>query len=184
MSDAAHHPNLTVEIEPGQITVVRPVGTLDADTALSMEEAVARILDHYVTRLVIDGEGLEYLSSDGLRGFLPFVALCRARGGDLKMARFHGKASTIVELLGLDQIVQAFETVEAAVAAFREPVPSSFTAETVFLATTNGKNVHRPGCRFIRAKSVFQLRYFLEMEAAEAAGLSACSFCRPDRKAP
>lgn len=170
---------LTVEIHRGPVTTVAPVGDMDADTASAVATALSELIDAGVRRIVVDGTRLDYLSSDGLGCIIQHVQFLRETEGDLKLACFHGKAAIIVELLGLDKIIQVFSSLADAIAAFALPLPSETEALPRFAATKKGKSVHRLTCRFIKGKDTGRLRQFRSLEKAKEAGLARCRICWP-----
>lgn len=172
-------PALTVEIEEADVAVVRPAGFMDASTARLVEEEVTRLVRQGANRLLFDGAELSYLSSDGLGGILQHVWELRRRGGDLKLARLHGKAETIVRLLGLDQVLDVFDTLEEALDAFARPLPGTLARPQLFLATPGGRTFHLPSCRYVLGRKPADLTRYEDRTAALTAGRRPCRVCQP-----
>lgn len=103
------------------VRVLAPSGELDAHTAPDFEAALQACLDGGDARLVVDGAGLDYVSSAGLGVFMAFVEPARAAGGDLKIAALPDRVFEVFDLLGFPTVFDMAPTVEAAVAAFGAP---------------------------------------------------------------
>ena len=100
------------------VRVLAPSGELDAHTAPDFEAALQACLDDGDARLVVDGSGLDYVSSAGLGVFMAFVEPARTAGGDLKVAALPDRVFEVFDLLGFPTVFDMAPTVEAAVAAF------------------------------------------------------------------
>ena len=100
------------------VRVLAPSGELDAHTAPDFEAALQACLDDGDARLVVDGSGLDYVSSAGLGVFMAFVEPARMAGGDLKVAALPDRVFEVFDLLGFPTVFDMAPTVEAAVAAF------------------------------------------------------------------
>jgi anti-sigma B factor antagonist len=170
---------LEIEVLSGPVTVIRPIGYMDSATVPEMEEVFADTVRSGARKIVFDGSRLDYLSSDGLGGILQYIPLLRSGGGDLKLACLHGKAALIVEILGLDRILQVFDSVEKAEEAFEYPLPVEISGAPYYLSTKKGRAVHRPGCRFVSARNRSAVVIFYSLDAAARAGKVFCRICRP-----
>ena len=93
-------------------------GELDAHTAPDFEAALQACLDDGDARLVVDGSGLDYVSSAGLGVFMAFVEPARDAGGDLKVAALPERVFEVFDLLGFPTVFDITDSVDAAVAAF------------------------------------------------------------------
>ena len=178
----AEQPGLSVHVRQDheKVVIVEPEGALDADTASDLHATLMQLWQDGAARIVIDGKRLDYMNSDGLGSILEFVPRLRKRGGDLKLACFSGKAHTIIELLGLDQVLQVFASLDEAIAAFDRPLPDAFSPTLALAASARGKKVHALGCRFLRSGQQGALRFFSTVTDAQRAGLSPCRVCEPE----
>lgn len=107
------------------VAVLALRGDVDTENALQLDEAVDRLLQQQ-DRLVIDLTQVRYVSSAGWRSFI-------ARGSrgpqpGIKLAGMGPTVSEVFLLLGLDMVMNAYETVQEAVDAFggREIVRETF----------------------------------------------------------
>ena len=86
--------NLTLQEEQvtalSGVTRLKAIGTLDIATISHMEGALTRIRTGGVARVIVDLQGLEYISSSGLGSFLGVVDHFRREGGDLAFVHLGG----------------------------------------------------------------------------------------------
>jgi anti-sigma B factor antagonist len=96
------------------LSIIRLQGYVDAYTAPQFEAAVQAEVDAGHNRLIIDGDGLNYISSAGLGVFMSFLEEVRGSGGDIKICNLQSKVRHTFEILGFHEI---FEIVESEAAA-------------------------------------------------------------------
>jgi len=106
--------------EAAPIRVLEPRGELDAHSAPDFEAAFEAALALGSARLVVDGSGLDYVSSAGLGVFMAYVEPARDGGGDVKIAALPDRVFEVFDLLGFPTVFDMHETVAAAVTAFEE----------------------------------------------------------------
>lgn len=100
------------------VRVVAPTGDLDAHTAPEFEAALQHAMAAGDVRLVVDASGLAYVSSAGVGVFMACLDPARDAGGDLKVAALSERVREVFDLLGVHEVLDVAETVEAAVGAF------------------------------------------------------------------
>jgi anti-sigma B factor antagonist len=104
----------------GEIPVFSLSGRLDAITSPILEERLKPLLDdpagakHLI--LILDGAGLSYVSSAGLRVFLMAQRQLAARGGGLAFAGLTNQVQELFQLAGLQELFVIEATVDAAAA--------------------------------------------------------------------
>jgi stage II sporulation protein AA (anti-sigma F factor antagonist) len=98
-------------------TVVTITGRLDAVTVPEYEKKVRELIDCGDIRFVVDFEGLDYISSAGLRGLLVTAKLLKAKGGQVRCANVKGTVREVFDISGFGSIFQMDDTVAAALAA-------------------------------------------------------------------
>jgi anti-sigma B factor antagonist len=106
---------------PPGLCVVAPSGELDAHTAPEFEAALLHALAQGDARLVVDGAGLDYVSSAGLGVFMACLEPAREAGGDLKVAALSPRVFEVFSLLGFPEVLDMAPTVAEAVARFSTP---------------------------------------------------------------
>ncbi len=108
-----------VMIQETDISVLAVRGRLDAVSAVQLEEQVGRWFEQPGTKLVFDMEGLDYISSAGLRVFLTTAKKLKARDGKLCMAGLQENVKDVFTVSGFIALIPAFDTLGAAKDAVR-----------------------------------------------------------------
>ncbi len=98
-------------------TVITITGRLDAITAPEYEKKVQELINAGDTRLVVDFEQLDYISSAGLRGLLVTAKLLKARAGQVRFANVRGAVKEVFDISGFNSIFQMDNSVVAAISA-------------------------------------------------------------------
>jgi anti-sigma B factor antagonist len=100
------------------VVVVRIRGFLDAHTAPSLDGELRRALAGGAARVVVDLEGLTYISSAGLGVFLSYVEPLRDRGGDLRLCALLPKVQRVFDIVGFSSVFDISNDVQSALRAF------------------------------------------------------------------
>ena len=104
----------------GSVSLLSLSGRLDAYSATEVEKKLNSLIDADQTRLVIDLEKLEYISSSGLRVFLSALKKAKKQQGDIKLACMKPFIKEVFDIAGFSQLFNIFDTQEAAVSNFNE----------------------------------------------------------------
>ena len=94
-------------------------GRIDGATAPAFELAMRRALDlgHY--KIVLNLKDVTYMSSVGLRILISTSKTCRKhRNGDLRLAEVSPRVREVMELAGLIDLFQVFDSESEAIASF------------------------------------------------------------------
>lgn len=92
---------LTVNIlKEKEQTVLQLVGLLESNSAVQLEDAVAKVLNENVTNVCLDLEKLEYTSSKGLRIILSLQKGLQAKGGNLTLRHIQPAVKEVFEVTG------------------------------------------------------------------------------------
>lgn len=102
------------------LTILSLEGYLDAHTAPEFESAVQREIDAGRRKLIVNCEGLSYISSAGLGVFMSFLEELRQNGGDIKISGPAPKVLQVFEILGFPAIFDMLPDVPAAVKRYAE----------------------------------------------------------------
>lgn len=94
-------------------------GRLDAVSVPQLEERLNPWFEQAGKKLVFDLDGLDYISSAGLRVFLTTAKKMKAREGKLCMARLRENVKDVFTISGFIALIPAFDTLEAAKAAVK-----------------------------------------------------------------
>ena len=110
--------NLVQSVVEG-IQIVRIEGRLDSQTAPQLESVVQAVLDAGAQKMLLDCEGMDYVSSMGLRVFMIAGKLLAARDGVLAFANLNPQNSQIFEMTSLSKLFPCFADRDAALAELR-----------------------------------------------------------------
>jgi anti-anti-sigma factor len=109
-----------IEKEKKNNTMVLSVaGRLDAVSAPEFESQVSGFIDQGEMQFVVDFQGLEYISSAGLRAILSPAKKLKAVKGSLVLANLTGSVKKVFEISGISTIIPLFDSVNEAMASFK-----------------------------------------------------------------
>lgn len=117
---AEEEQNLSVKlryIDPG-VCVAALRGFIDRHTIVSLESSLKRALDDNHPKLVVNCDGLTYISSNGMGAFIGYLPKARGRGGDIRFCHMRDIARTVITMLGLQNIFKVYETEAEAIASY------------------------------------------------------------------
>jgi len=102
------------------IVIIGVEGQIDSYTAPTLEKHLQKILDEGNSRMVLDLEGVSYVSSAGLRAI---SLICRAArqiedGGDIRLARPPQVVAQALRTSGFDQVFRIYDSIDEATARF------------------------------------------------------------------
>ena len=103
--------------EESAAAVFSIAGRMDALSAPDVEAKLNQWLEQNKARLIMDLEGLDYISSAGLRILLSAAKKLKARGGVLLLARLQTGVKQVFEISGFAAIIPIYETVGTALEA-------------------------------------------------------------------
>ena len=98
----------------GDALVLRVAGRLDAITSPEFEKMCLQHIDSETRRVVLDFEGVDYLSSAGLRAILLTGKKVQAGGGVLGFSSVRGIVKNTLEMAGFCKLFPVYESTEAA----------------------------------------------------------------------
>jgi anti-anti-sigma factor len=101
--------------EKNNVSVLELIGNLDTSTSPEAESKVNELLDSGVTKLVINLEKTDYLSSSGLRVFLGAAKKAMAIGGKVALCSPNTLVKEILQHSGFDSIIDIRYSLEEAV---------------------------------------------------------------------
>jgi len=108
-----------------QICILDLKGELDAHTASELEAAFQKCLADGNAQVLVNGEGLQYISSAGLGVFMAYVEEVREQAGDIKIAALSPRVYNVFDLLGFPVLFDITRTEEEAVNRFDEAASDS-----------------------------------------------------------
>jgi len=109
-----------IEKKQENVNVISLSGRLDAYCANEVEKKLDSLIEAGQSRLVVDLDKLEYISSSGLRVFLAALKKARKQQGDIKLACLKPFIKEVFDIAGFSQLFNIFDTEEAAVSDFNK----------------------------------------------------------------
>ena len=107
---------LEIQVEsPGEYTLCRPVGELDAYTVGQFREKLSELGEQ--GRLLIDLSEVPFMDSAGLGALIGGIRRARESGGDVAVVCSRPTLTRLLHTTGFDRIVSVTETVDDAAAA-------------------------------------------------------------------
>ncbi|HAV75901.1 MAG TPA: hypothetical protein DCX53_00960 [Anaerolineae bacterium] len=101
----------------GNITIVTVSGRVDSVTAARLDDELAKFV-HDNKQIVLDLNGVEYMSSAGIRAIAKALRSAEKAKGALKLASISKNVTEVLETVGMMQRMQTYPTVDEAVASF------------------------------------------------------------------
>ena len=110
-----------MEIETRQVYDVLVVdldGRLDTSTSGDASDRMVEIAEGDTKQIVLNLNGLEYVSSAGLRVILRTSKLLQAAKGELKLCHANNVVKEVLEISGFHTLLKIYESEQDAVSAF------------------------------------------------------------------
>ncbi len=104
--------NIRVEqTKPGLVTLF-PVGNIDSDTAPKLDQEVTRLLAEPIKTLVLDMEGVPFLSSAGVGTIAKTKSVLNRKGADMAMINLQPQIKKVFEIIRMLPTFNVFESVQ------------------------------------------------------------------------
>jgi anti-anti-sigma factor len=104
--------------DAGEIKVVRFEGKLDTNTTPEAELRLGEAMDQGASKILIDFEDLDFVSSAGLRILLATAKKLGARGGALRVCSLNETVRDIFDMSGFSTLLRVFDSAQDALADF------------------------------------------------------------------
>ncbi len=121
----------SVEITDSGIHILQMGSVMDASTVPELEEVLNYLLSQNHIHFIVDLSHVEFVSSAGWGVFVGELKKIREAGGDIKLACMQPEVLDVFMLLELDQLIEAFSTVEEGIASFLKNMPKARQAVVV-----------------------------------------------------
>lgn len=95
-------------------TIVTVEGKLDALSAPEYEKGLIELISGGELRLIVDFQGLTYISSAGLRSILSTAKVLKGKAGKILFANVQGTVREVFDISGFGSIFQLCDSVDAA----------------------------------------------------------------------
>jgi len=111
------------------ISVISLRGTIETTNAAGLEDTIERIIGERCYRIVVNLDGVSYISSAGWGIFISEIKRIRRNGGDIKLAGMVPDVREVFELLEFNSILKPFESIDAAIRDFGPPAGARSAGE-------------------------------------------------------
>ncbi len=108
-----------MKIEPTQLekaVLLKVSGRMDAENAHEFEEACDQWIANGARHLIAELDGLQYVSSMGLRSFLAVAQKLQSNSGSLILCGLKGLPRQVFEMTRLIGVFPVYESTEQAIA--------------------------------------------------------------------
>lgn len=102
----------------GDVTIIDIEGRLDTTTAGDSAILINRIVAAGTSKLLINLQDVEFISTAGLRVLLRTSDTVKSGGGSVRVCHATGVVKEVIEIAGFDDILDVHETEEDAIASF------------------------------------------------------------------
>ncbi len=96
------------------ITIVSVTGRMDAVTTPEIDGKLSGLIDSGEKKLVVDLQGLDYISSAGLRSFLATAKRLKTLEGDMVFANLKGHVTEVFKISGFYSLFKVYDSLDAA----------------------------------------------------------------------
>jgi anti-sigma B factor antagonist len=101
------------------ISILNIRGYLDAHTAPDFEKSLKNLISENRYKIIVDLNGLQYISSAGLGVFMGFVEEIRQNSGDIKICSASPKVFKVFDLLGFPSLYEFYDNSNQATSKFK-----------------------------------------------------------------
>ena len=110
---------LSLETDNTQaISIMKAKGRIDSESAPELDKALSKLITDGRNKIVLNLQGVEYMSSAGLRSLVKALKGAQGAGGDLRLASVPKEIEGLLLTVGMMQMFKLFSTSEEAVAGF------------------------------------------------------------------
>lgn len=89
-------------------SILKLHGEVDASNSVILDEAITRLVSDGSTSILVDGTGLEYISSAGLGVFMSYLEDFQEKEIDFKIYSLSERVFEVFKILGLDQLMKIY----------------------------------------------------------------------------
>ncbi len=105
-------------VELGDVRAVRIVGNLDTQTSAVAQERLIQLIDDGATKILVDFEDLNYISSTGLRMLLVAVKRLEGTSGQLRICNPNKMVREVFDTSGFSEIFSVYKSQAEALDGF------------------------------------------------------------------
>ncbi len=100
------------------VSVMKVEGRVDSETTPQLEKALSALLTSNCNKIVVNLNGVDYMSSAGLRAIVRAHQAAQKAGGSVRLAAVPELITSIMYTVGLNQVLMAYPNDQAAVSGF------------------------------------------------------------------
>lgn len=97
------------EKDAGGVKILALSGRLDAYSSNEVEKSITGLIDGGCVRIVVNFEGVEYISSSGLRVMLAALKRLRKLNGELSLACLQPYVKEVFDIAGFTQLFAIYD---------------------------------------------------------------------------
>ena len=101
--------NIDTKIE-ADILTLKVVGEVDASSSINLDNAINNAIKEGHKKILIDGEGMNYISSAGLGVFMSYLQDLEKHNIKMVLYGLNEKVLNVFKILGLDQLISIAES--------------------------------------------------------------------------
>lgn len=101
-----------------RVDLVTVTGRVDGTNWSELDGAFSALHAEGRYSIVVDVEGVDYMSSAGLRALVAALRECKNHGGDLRIANPSQRMSDVLSLAGLDTVFSIYDDQASAIGSF------------------------------------------------------------------
>lgn len=101
-----------------RVDLVTVTGRIDSNNAPQFDAILKDITDRGRHNVVLDMQGVDYISSAGLRAIVSLLRETKKHRGDVRLAAPSTRVSEVLKLAGLDSLFTTYEDSVSAVGSF------------------------------------------------------------------
>ena len=117
-------------------------GYIDTYNSVFFQKQIGKVVAAGFANIIFNCSNLNYVSSTGIGSFTAFLKLVKPKGGDIVLLNIQPKVYEVFQLLGFSQFFNIKETIEDAVAHFKEvPVAVSTVFPQIFSCPVCGRHL-------------------------------------------
>ncbi|MBC6366332.1 STAS domain-containing protein [Algoriphagus sp. AK58] len=103
-----------------QFDILTLLGEVDASNSVILDKAIQELVESGAKHILVDGQGLEYISSAGLGVFMSYLEDFNDQGIWMGIFGLPPRVYEVFKILGLDQLIPIFEDKSAAIGSLNE----------------------------------------------------------------
>jgi len=108
------------EKREANVAILTLNGRLDAYSSNELERSISALIDDGSVRIVVNFDGVDYISSSGLRVMLASQKRLKKEEGDLKLACLKPYVKEVFDIAGFTRLFEIYDQEEEAVNSSRD----------------------------------------------------------------